>query len=588
MKESLLLFLVLASTVSSSQAGVLLRGKVQMFCHRTANSDMPENTLESLALAGRMGCNLVELDIRRTLDGRLVLNHDGILDRLTSGTGTVEQTASDELGLLDAGAWMGQRFTNMRIPSFDDALEVAREQGIELALDMKTRGEGPLIFAALQRHGMLERVVFGGEWADIRPLYPAANSDPVKYLPPGSTAEQISDLQQNGYFVVVNFSANAHEMDLSSMRAAVAAGADAINVDYPRLGADAVGRPVEAKLAVLARTATSGSVQTRTAAIRELSRYQGFPTQQLFAHWLRDPDDQISRAAAVALVIAHPQTPTSVFIDALSAQEKTARRNAAWAVGMLGTTTTSSLLPLLNDKDPEILEDALLALSRCPGEAPADRLLPFLENDTVTVRGAAALALARHQPQIAAAELPVLLARAEREAVQIHAQHARGGSVTYTQQEIDSITANFREQMKIVQALEMLPPSEARQPLATQAFHTLDEHASMNALVAGYQLWDRIAADPAPAVQGLSSTDAQVANRAEWALVKASPSILPVLRQSLLSATPAARERLIRILAWQGDTESLPLLRELRQSNPENDALIQWAVQKIQILKFNP
>ena len=290
----------------------------------------------------------------------------------------------------------------------------------------------------------------------------------------------------------------------------------------------------------------------------------------------------------MALVIARPQTPIPVFIDALSAQEKTARRNAAWAVGMLGAPAASSLLPLLDDKDPEILEEALLAISRCPGEVPADHVLPFLENDMVTVRGAAALALARHQPQVAAAELPVLLAHAEQEATQIHVQHARGGGNTYTQQEIDSITANFREQMKIVQALEMLPPSDARRLLATQAFQTLDEHASMNALVAGYQLWDRIPAEPALAVQALTSTDAQVANRAEWVLVKASPSILPALRQSLLSATPAARERLIRILAWQGDTECLPLLRELRQSNPENDALIEWSVQKIQVLSFSP
>src|ERR1700722_8647831 len=165
MKKSFVLICCFALGNPCMHAGILARGKVQMICHRTANSDMPENTLESLALAARMGCNLVELDIRRTLDGQLVLNHDGILDRLTSGTGTVEQTSSDELALLDAGAWMGQRFTNMRIPSFDDVLEVAREQGIELTLHMKTKGEGPLIFAALQRHGMLERVIFGGEWA---------------------------------------------------------------------------------------------------------------------------------------------------------------------------------------------------------------------------------------------------------------------------------------------------------------------------------------------------------------------------------------------------------------------------------------
>src|ERR1700679_425488 len=119
MKKSLLLVFFFAFGNSCIHAGILQRGKVQMFCHRTANTDMPENTLESLALAARMGCNLVELDIRRTLDGQLVLNHDGILDRLTSGTGTVEQPSSDELSLLDAGVWMGQRFTDMHIPSFD-------------------------------------------------------------------------------------------------------------------------------------------------------------------------------------------------------------------------------------------------------------------------------------------------------------------------------------------------------------------------------------------------------------------------------------------------------------------------------------
>jgi glycerophosphoryl diester phosphodiesterase len=559
-----------------------------MFCHRTANSDVPENTLESLALAARMGCNLVELDIRRTLDGQLVLNHDGLLDRLTSDTGILEQTSSDELGLLDAGAWMGQRFTNMRIPSFDDTLEVARERGIELYLDMKTKGEGPLILAALQRHGMLERVVFGGEWDDIRPLYPAANSDPVKYLPPGSTAEQIAALQHDGYFVVVNFSANAHEMDLPSMRAAVAAGADAINVDYPRLGADAVGRPVEAKLSVLARTATSGSIQTRTTAIRELSHYQGFPTQQLFAHWLRDPDDQISRAAAVALVLARPQTPIPLFIDALSAPEKTARQNAAWALGIMGAPATVSLLPLLNEKDPEVLKEVLLALSRCPGDVPADRLLPFLASDTPLVRGLAALALARHQPQLAVHDLPTLLAHAEQDNAQLQAQHALGGSATYPQQEIDSFTANFREQMKIVQALGRLPSSDALHSLAAQAFSPVNEFSSMTALVAGYQLWDRIAADPSLAVQALSSTDEKIANRAEWILIKANPSVLPILRQSLHSATPSARERLIRVLAWQGDSESLPLLHELQQSNPENSALIDWAMQKIQSLSLKP
>ena len=39
----------------SAHAGILRQGKTLLLCHRTANRDVPENTLESLALAARMG-----------------------------------------------------------------------------------------------------------------------------------------------------------------------------------------------------------------------------------------------------------------------------------------------------------------------------------------------------------------------------------------------------------------------------------------------------------------------------------------------------------------------------------------------------
>src|ERR1700728_5157573 len=79
----------------------------ELYCHRTANQDVPENTLESLEYAALVGCNVVELDVRRTLDGVLVLNHDGILERLTDGIGETEQTYSGDLQLRDLGGWMG-------------------------------------------------------------------------------------------------------------------------------------------------------------------------------------------------------------------------------------------------------------------------------------------------------------------------------------------------------------------------------------------------------------------------------------------------------------------------------------------------
>jgi glycerophosphoryl diester phosphodiesterase len=39
---------------------------VQLLCHRTADEDIPENPLESLEQAALLGCDVVEIDLRRT------------------------------------------------------------------------------------------------------------------------------------------------------------------------------------------------------------------------------------------------------------------------------------------------------------------------------------------------------------------------------------------------------------------------------------------------------------------------------------------------------------------------------------------
>jgi glycerophosphoryl diester phosphodiesterase len=582
------LLLLLLAPVIPAYAGILHHGKVQLICHRTANRDLPENTLESLALAARMGCNIVEIDIRETADGQLVLNHDDLLERLTGGMGTVEHTSYDELQLLDTGAWMGERFTGMRIPRLEEAVQLAREQGVGLYLDIKTKGIAPLLLETLERQGMLERVVFGGEWDDVKALYPNANRDAVAYINPGCNAAEVKALEQQGKFVVANFSANAYEMNLEAMRAAVAAGVDALNVDYPRLGAEAVGRPVETTLAKLARTASAGPLPARLTAIRELSHFTGFPTQEVFVRLLRDPDDRISRAAAVALVIARPATPTQVYIDAGSAPEKTARRNTAWAIGMTGAPATGFLLSLLHDEDPDVLKEVLLALSRCPGDVPAGPLLPFLNSGAPPVRAAAALALARHQPQIAATAVMDLLHREEGQAAREHDDQLHSGTQHLNPEQIKPIVEAWREQMKLIQALASLPPGDALGLLANQAFRQVADYSQVTAVVAGYQLWDRLGANPAPAIEALRSTNVEVADRAEWALVKAGPSVLPQLRQALLLSDPPSQARIIRILGWQADHEALPLLHKLEESGPQNKLLIAWAIEKIEVLRFQP
>ena len=66
--------------------------------------------------------------------------------------------------------------------------------------------------------------------------------------------------------------------------------------------------------------------------------------------------------------------------------------------------------------------------------------------------------------------------------------------------------------------------------------------------------------------------------------MQAGPGVLPEVRKALGSQNTVVRERAIRIVAWQGDTESLEILREMQKTYPADDALTAWAIEKIESL----
>jgi glycerophosphoryl diester phosphodiesterase/HEAT repeat protein len=557
----------------------------QLLCHRTANEDVPENTLESLEQAVLLGCNVVELDLRRTLDGKIVLNHDGLLDRLTDGTGDAETSFYGDLQLRDVGSWMADRFTGMHVVLLEDVLRMARRMDVRLVLDMKSKDMGPDVLQMLQREGMLQRVQFNAEWQEVKKLYPEATDAGymTAWVQPGVTAEQVNGYHRQGKAVVANFSANDHQMDLASMKAAVAAGVDGINVDFPRIGADAVGRPVEQTLRGLILSAGSGVSDDRVRAILQLARYQGFRLQDKFAHWLLDPDDHVSRAAALALVTARPHTAPSIFDEALRSDHSHVRANAAWALGML-EAPADILLPLLKDKEPQVLQQVLLALSRMPGNVRADVLLPMLSNEDSSVQSAAALALAKHQPEAAVAAISTQLQKEITAERIIYDDYVKRGRPTLTEAEVATITASFRCQVQMMHALSMIKGEAVTKFLVAQAFRPDDDFSQFNGIIAGFQLWDRIVEDPQLAVAALESTDTTVADRAEWMLVKAGKAVLPEVRKAMISENASVRSRAIQIAGWQGDVESLPALRSMQAANGPDAAEATWAIGVIESL----
>jgi hypothetical protein len=169
-------------------------------------------------------------------------------------------------------------------------------------------------------------------------------------------------------------------------------------------------------------------------------------------------------------------------------------------------------------------------------------------------------------------------------AIKLGDDYVQRGKPQLSQAEIDQFMAYYGCQMKMVQALSMLKGKEATQALEEFAFRPHEDSAEFDAMVAAFQLWDRIGADALPAVQALGSTDMEMADRSEWMLVQAGPAVLPAVRKALVSESAAVRERAIRIVAWQGDIESLATLRAMQEKDAPDAALAAWAVEKIESL----
>lgn len=114
-------------------------GSVMIVAHRGCWKGTSENSLDAIESCIAFGIDMVELDVRRTRDGVLVLMHDATVDRMTDGTGQVENldwTYLQTLRLRE-GAGRGSPLTDRRIPTFADALAAAKGR-ILINVDAKT------------------------------------------------------------------------------------------------------------------------------------------------------------------------------------------------------------------------------------------------------------------------------------------------------------------------------------------------------------------------------------------------------------------------------------------------------------------
>ncbi len=127
--------------------------------HRGDWRNAPENSLQSIEYAIEMGCEIVEVDVRKTLDGELVLMHDTTLDRTTTGEGHVADWTLAEIRKLKLKNGQGVP-TRHKVPTLREAMVVAKGR-ILVYLD-KTYECFPEALSVLEKTGTMAEGVFCG------------------------------------------------------------------------------------------------------------------------------------------------------------------------------------------------------------------------------------------------------------------------------------------------------------------------------------------------------------------------------------------------------------------------------------------
>jgi glycerophosphoryl diester phosphodiesterase len=138
-----------------------------VIAHRGGRGHWPENTLYAFRRAAELGVDVLEMDVRGTGDGRLVVFHDAEVDRLTDGHGPVRELDLAEIRALDAGYfWSGDagasypfRGKGIGIPTLQEVFEALPNVRMNLEIKEFVPSLTNSLCALIRERGMLEKVL---------------------------------------------------------------------------------------------------------------------------------------------------------------------------------------------------------------------------------------------------------------------------------------------------------------------------------------------------------------------------------------------------------------------------------------------
>lgn len=180
----LVAFSSVAATRSDSIRAKLLNPtneEVLVTVHRGDWRNYAENSLEGIDNAIKMGADIIEIDLQRTADGKLVLMHDRTINRSTTGKGKVKELTLDSIRRVYLRSGVGER-TSYRVPTLEEALNLMKGR-VLINLD-KAFDYFDQVYEIIERTGTTSQIIMksGASAKDVKEKY-GKYLDKVIYMP---------------------------------------------------------------------------------------------------------------------------------------------------------------------------------------------------------------------------------------------------------------------------------------------------------------------------------------------------------------------------------------------------------------------
>lgn len=128
-----------------------------VIAHRGAHNETPENTLSAYQKAIDLGVDFVEVDLRTSKDGQLVIMHDATIKRMAGVNKHIKDINLDSLKLLKIKEFMHPEWGEFSIPTFKEVLALCKNK-TNIYLDFK-EASAKAAYTEIVESGMEKNVI---------------------------------------------------------------------------------------------------------------------------------------------------------------------------------------------------------------------------------------------------------------------------------------------------------------------------------------------------------------------------------------------------------------------------------------------